>query len=119
MTDRDMVAEEAIPVGMFTETLARLYMRQGHVDQALRIYRHLSAQQPGDAGLQHQILALEHQLAAAPETGAEASEAWRPALSAGSEAAALGSPALRCVEQTREVIARLEGWLRVLRQRRA
>jgi hypothetical protein len=119
MADRDTVVEETIPVGMFTETLARLYMRQGHVDQALRIYRHLAVQQPGDVGLKHQILALEHQLATAPEMDAEAAPAWRPALPAGSEAALPGVQALRSVNQTQEVIARLESWLRVLRRRRA
>ena len=119
MTDRDTVVEETIPVGMFTETLARLYMRQGHVDQALRIYRHLAAQQPGDVGLKHQILALEQQqLEAAPEMDAEAAPTWRPALSAASQAALPGAQALRSVKQTQEVIARLESWLRVLRQRR-
>lgn len=51
-----------VPVGMYTETLARLYMRQGHVDKALRIYRYLAAQQPSDTDLQDQIHTLEHQL---------------------------------------------------------
>jgi hypothetical protein len=124
MTDRDTASEDTVPVGMYTETLARLYMRQGHVNKALRIYRHLAAQQPSDVDLQDQIHALEHQLTAAAEmevgTAVQALPIpvdW-PSLQ---EANAYGPvPAVqpsREVEQTRRVIAHLERWLRVLRHR--
>lgn len=124
MTDRDTVAEDRVPVGMFTETLARLYMRQGHVDRALRIYRHLAAQQPGDVDLKNQIRALEHQLASAPETGDDTAERawpvpvdWHPPQGSGPYAPLPGAQALWHGEQTQHVIVHLERWLRVLRQR--
>jgi len=55
--------EPAIPAantGPFvTETMAELYLRQGHRDEALRVYRALLTQRPGDAGLQARIAELE------------------------------------------------------------
>lgn len=124
MADRDTASEDMVPVGMYTETLARLYMRQGHVDTALRIYRHLAAQQPSDVGLQDQIHALEHQLTIATEMEAEAPVQalpipvdWPASHEAHAYGSLLASQASREVEQTRQVIAHLERWLRVLRHR--
>ena len=42
-----------------TETMAELYLRQGHRDEALRVYKALLAQRPGDAGLAARIRGLE------------------------------------------------------------
>jgi len=125
MTDRDTASEDTVPVGMYTETLARLYMRQGHVDKALRIYRHLAARQPSDLDLQDQIHALEHQLTTAAEMQIDtAVQALPIPVNWPSEQEVKPSvplavvPVSRDVEQTRQVIARLERWLQVLRHRR-
>lgn len=124
MADRDTASEDMVPVGMYTETLARLYMRQGHVDKALRIYRHLAVQQPSDLDLQDQIHALEHQLTIATQMGAEAPvqalpipEDWPSSPESASYVPLAASQPSRDVEQTRQVIAHLERWLRVLRHR--
>jgi hypothetical protein len=42
-----------------TETMANLYMSQGHLESALGIYRTLSAKRPDDAGLRQQVEELE------------------------------------------------------------
>lgn len=42
-----------------TETMAELYEQQGHRDEALKVYRALLDQRPGDAHLQQRIAALE------------------------------------------------------------
>jgi hypothetical protein len=122
MTDRDTASDYMVPVGMYTETLARLYMRQGHVDKALRIYRHLAAQQPSDLDLQDHIHALEHQLTIATEMGADTAVQplpipahWPPSQEANAYVPLPVAQPSRDVEQTQRVIAHLEGWLRVLR----
>ncbi len=139
MADRDTASEDMVPTGMYTETLARLYMRQGHVDKALRIYRYLAAQQPGDLDLQDQIHAIEHQMIIAADlaantpaqalpipvdwpTSPEANVPEGPIptadLSAAPVYAALPTPSVsREAKQAQQVIAHLEGWLRVLRRR--
>ncbi len=124
MADRDTASEDMVPVRMYTETLARLYMRQGHVDKALRIYRHLAAQQPSDTTLQDQIHALEHQLTMATEMGADTPMQalpipvdWPPSQEANASVPLPVSPPSRDIEQAQYVIAHLERWLRALRHR--
>jgi tetratricopeptide (TPR) repeat protein len=41
-----------------TETMAELYQRQGHPDEALRVYQALLAQRPGDARLRARVAGL-------------------------------------------------------------
>ena len=41
-----------------TETMAELYLRQGHRDEALRVYQALLAQRPGDARLRARVAGL-------------------------------------------------------------
>jgi hypothetical protein len=126
MTGRDTASEDTVPVGMYTETLARLYMRQGHVDKALRIYRHLAARQPSDLDLQDQIHALEHQLTTAAEMETETAVQALPIpvdwpLEQEEANPPVPLPVVqssRDVEHTRLVIAQLERWLQVLRHRR-
>ena len=48
--------------GIYTETLARLYLKQGFVEQALAIYRHLAQDQPENLQWQETVMALEQQL---------------------------------------------------------
>ena len=49
--------------GLYTETLARIYWRQGFLSEALRIYRRLAEDHPDDPRLQAQIHALTQDLA--------------------------------------------------------
>ncbi|HET7296766.1 MAG TPA: tetratricopeptide repeat protein, partial [Gemmatimonadales bacterium] len=43
---------------VLTETMAELYLRQGHADDALRVYQALLGQRPGDARLRARVDAL-------------------------------------------------------------
>lgn len=52
-----------------TETMAELYLKQGHKDEALKVYRALLEKRPGDAGLQAKIASLLPPPAPAPRTG--------------------------------------------------
>jgi tetratricopeptide (TPR) repeat protein len=65
----DGVAEstpQAPDTGPFvTETMAELYLQQGHRDEALRVYRALAEQQPENASLRERIANLT--MAVAPE----------------------------------------------------
>jgi hypothetical protein len=59
--------------GIYTETLARLYLQQGFVEEALAIYRHLVQEQPANQALQARLRTLEQQVAlaaAAPDVAA-------------------------------------------------
>ncbi|HEU4988395.1 MAG TPA: tetratricopeptide repeat protein [Gemmatimonadaceae bacterium] len=65
----------AAPDPFATETMAELYRSQGHFDEALRVYRQLLSQKPGDAVLQAKVAELEgagaNEFAASPELVAE------------------------------------------------
>jgi hypothetical protein len=54
-------SEQSIaPAGVFvTETMAELYLQQGHLDSAVDIYRKLLQQNPSDAALRARVHALE------------------------------------------------------------
>jgi hypothetical protein len=75
-------AEEPAPV--LTETMAELYARQGHVAEALNVYRALALRQPHDARLASRIRDLEAGQAAggrrmsyvAVDTGGESVESF-------------------------------------------
>ena len=45
-----------------TETMAELYVQQGHREEALRVYRALLDQRPGDASLAGKVARLEREL---------------------------------------------------------
>jgi len=78
----DPVLREPEPV--MTESMAELYARQGHVTEALKVYRALAAQQPGEAKFRDRIRELEAAQAprpkktgvAAAETGGESVESF-------------------------------------------
>src|SRR6185437_10524861 len=48
---------QAEPV--LTETMAELYLKQGHKDDALRVYQALLAQRPGDVRLEAKVRGLD------------------------------------------------------------
>ena len=100
--------EESAPLGVYTETLARLYWRQGYLDEALRIYRHLADEHPDDSHFQDQIRALNQQQAVPSEV--------LPAA----PAAAMPSARLTASEarQVEHVIIQLERWLNCLQRQR-
>ncbi len=54
------------PPTFVTETMAQVYVQQGHHDKAIEVYRQLIAQSPDDAGLQQRLAALESPPAAVP-----------------------------------------------------
>jgi Flp pilus assembly protein TadD len=57
--------EEVEPDLVVTESMAELFVRQGHAADALRVYRELASRRPGDARLAARIAELEQQEAAA------------------------------------------------------
>ncbi len=76
-----------------SETLAELYIKQGHRDKGLEVLRRLVEKDPDNMKLHERIMALEEAEGGAPqETPAQASRKAR--------------------------IRRLEGWLSVIRERR-
>jgi hypothetical protein len=102
--------QECAPLGVYTETLARLYWRQGYLDEALRIYRHLADEHPDEPHFQEQVRALNQPREIAPEVSPAELEA------------SLSSARMTATEarQVRQVMVQLERWLNCLqRQRRA
>ena len=77
-------AEAGAPVLVATETMAELYLKQGHLDDAVQVYRTLLARQPGDARLEARLRQVEAQQQAgrrrlsylAVETGGESVESF-------------------------------------------
>lgn len=63
------------PVPVLTETMAELYLRQGHVGPALAVYRHLAEQHPDEPRFAARIA----ELAAAAAPSAPAEEPGAPA----------------------------------------
>ncbi len=55
-----------------TETMAELYVSQGHTEDALRVYRMLLARSPGDAFLETKIASIEAMTALTPAIPMEA-----------------------------------------------
>src|SRR5919197_5511536 len=49
--------------GIYTETLARLYLKQGFGERALAIYRRIAQEQPGNHQLHERLHTLEQELA--------------------------------------------------------
>jgi hypothetical protein len=72
------------PEPVMTESMAELYARQGHAAEALKVYRALAAQQPGEAKFRDRIRELEAAQAPRPkktgvaaiETGGESVESF-------------------------------------------
>jgi hypothetical protein len=88
--------------GIYTDTLARLYVQQGFVEKALTIYRHLAQVQPEQAQWHDRIAALERQL--------------QEPLPAPGEVPDYVTSAVSTPYHT--VMAQLERWLRRLQRQR-
>jgi hypothetical protein len=95
--------------GIYTETLARLYAKQGLYDSALRIYRHLLQTQPENLEWQSAIAALDRQRTtdAAPQ-----GVTVRPFQPASEKRPAQGQT------RSHQVVAQLERWLAQLQRQR-
>ena len=83
-----------------SETLAELYISQGHREKGLEVYRRLAAKEPDNRRLHEKIMALAEEGAGASQAPAKASQETSD----------------RAKRKTR--IRRLEGWLAVIRERR-
>ena len=62
----ESASDEPLPAAFITETMAELYLQQGHREQALDIYRLLLAQRPTDVSLLDRIARLQQATPAAP-----------------------------------------------------
>lgn len=91
---------EPEPDLVVTETMAEVYLRQGHVIEALAVYRELSRRSPNDLGLRNRIAELELRAAmarggrrayAASETGGQSVAAFLRSILA-ARPAAVGGP---------------------------
>lgn len=78
----ETAARPAPDAGPFvTETMAELYLQQGHREEALRVYRALLDQRPGDASLRDKVESLQQPVTSGA-AGAIASERLGPATPA-------------------------------------
>ena len=97
-----------------SETLAELYLGQGHRDKGLEVYRRLAAKNPDDARIRARIDDLLNEAAASEETvmlrmdEISASPSPQPEVP-------LETPAQA---KRKAQVRRLEGWLQVVRSRR-
>lgn len=103
-------------VEIYTETLARLYLKQGFPDRAVAIYRRLVAEQPENPGLMARLRDVERQIALGllGQEPAAVSRGAPPASPVPPPTARTDS--LRPVQTP--VIAQLERWLQYLRTQR-
>jgi hypothetical protein len=93
--------------GIYTETLARLYLKQGFGERALAIYRRLAQEQPGNHQLHERLHTIEQELA----YGGGGSDPVVPCAAPGG-AGERATPVPR--RQEHQIIAQLELWLRYL-----
>lgn len=97
--------------GIYTETLARLYLKQGFGERALAIYRRLAQEQPGNHQLHERLRTIEQELA---YDGSRLDSVVQCATPDGAEArAASVTP-----RPEHRIAAQLELWLRCLQRQR-
>lgn len=97
--------------GIYTETLARLYLKQGFGERALAIYRHLAQEQPGNHQLHERLRTLEQELAC---SGGGADPAGQCAAPDGA-----GERVTQVTRrQEHQIAAQLGLWLRYLQRQR-
>ncbi len=108
-----------------TPTLAELYVKQGHFDQAARIFARLLAKRPGDQGLLAKLGECQRRLAQAPAAASSpAGERVIRGLEGLANAArkAQGKPPLAptviAKRYDENLVRTLEGWLASARHRR-
>jgi tetratricopeptide (TPR) repeat protein len=97
------------PATIDTETLAELYIVQGHREEGLSVYRRLAAKDPSNVRYRERIESLEHSPGSLASEGSGPQEAALSSSSIGSDDAP---------NRRKNQIRRLEGWLQVIRDRR-
>jgi hypothetical protein len=97
--------------GIYTETLARLYLKQGFAERALAIYRRLAQEQPENHALQERLRTIEQELAWGRN---EPDPTAQRAAPDGAGERATPVPG----RQEHQITAQLELWLRCLQCRR-
>jgi len=97
--------------GIYTETLARLYLKQGFGERALAIYRRLVQEQPGNHQLHERLRTLEHELAGSGG-GTDSTVQWAVPGGAGERAAQVTR------RQEHQIAMQLGLWLRYLQRQR-
>ena len=97
--------------GIYTETLARLYLKQGFAERALAIYRRLAQEQPGNHQLHARLSALEQELA----LGALGQDA---AVQRAVPEATVEMATRTARRQEHQVVVQLQRWLHYLQQQR-
>jgi hypothetical protein len=97
--------------GIYTETLARLYLKQGFVERALAIYHRLAQEQPENHQLHERLYTLEQELV----LGALGQDTVvRPAV----PEAAVERATRTARRQGYQVVVQLERWLHYLQRQR-
>ena len=97
--------------GIYTETLARLYLKQGFVERALAIYRRLAQEQPENHQLHERLSTLEQELALGALGQDTVVQRVVPE--------ATGEMATRTARrQEHQVVVQLQRWLHYLQQQR-
>ena len=76
---------------VMTETMAELYVKQGHRDDALRVYQSLLAKRPGDARLATRVAELSRP-ASARKSGGQSVGAFLKSILAGKAGPAAAAP---------------------------
>jgi tetratricopeptide (TPR) repeat protein len=109
-----------------TETLAELYILQGHLEEGLAVYRRLAAKDPGNRRFLDRIEALENPVAAEqnPSEPLAVPASDRPAEGpvrtpeSPRISPAVDSEDVAALKRRKNQVRRLEGWLQVIRDRR-
>ena len=97
--------------GICTETLARLYLKQGFVERALAIYRRLAQEQPDNHQLYERLRTLEQQCALGSLGQNAMDQRAIPDL-------AVDATSTVPHHQEDYVVAQLERWLHALQRQR-
>lgn len=110
-----MITAEGAEVGIYTETLARLYWRQGFLNKALGIYQHLAELHPHQADLRTHIHELEEQIRTNAQLSPTVPRPPSPA-STTPQTAPTVLPEPSRSQTTQRVLTQLEKWLQYLQQ---
>lgn len=108
--------QRPLETGIYTETLARLYLKQGFTHQALRIYRHLAQAEPANQELRTRLQQLEREVTLGG-TGEALTAAPATAPVALHSAPVSARPARGQTGQ-QQVLRQLERWLHSLQRQR-
>lgn len=107
----DSAPQGLVAGGFYTETLARIYWRQGFLREALQMYRRLAAERPDELRLQNHIRTLSEELAV---MSADQNASLHTTVSDRLLAAAPAVP----TDWRYDAIRRLERWLVYLQRQR-